>query len=170
MVWEGRVKIQKERCHECRGHGTKRQQEEIKINIPAGIDHGEMIRMTGQGEAIKTGVAGDLYVKVHVKPHAAFRRDGANLIMHLPVKLTDSLLGTTVLIETLEGKTLEVKIPPMKRVEELLRVRGRGVPVDSVLSRAESRGDLIIRPEDALPHKLSAKARKSLEDLKSEGL
>ena len=169
-VCDGTGKIPREKCAECKGYGVKRKQEEIKINIPAGIDNGEMIRMTGQGEAIKTGVAGDLYVKVHVKPHAAFRRDGANLIMHLPVKLTDSLLGTTVSIETLEGKTLEVKIPPMKRAEELLRVRGRGVPVDSGLSRSESRGDLIIRLEVALPHKLSAKARKSLEDLKSEGL
>ena len=169
-VCDGIGKIPKEKCHECKGHGTLRRQEEIKISIPAGIDHGEMIRMTGQGEAIKTGVAGDLYVKVHVKPHPTFRRDGANLIMSLPVKLTDSLLGTTVSIETLEGKTLEVKIPPMKRAEELLRVRGKGIPVDGGLSRAESRGDLIIRLEVALPHKLSSRARKSLEDLKSEGL
>ncbi|MBI4065934.1 molecular chaperone DnaJ [Candidatus Kaiserbacteria bacterium] len=163
-VCDGSGKIPKEKCHECRGHGTKRQQEEIKINIPAGIDNGEMIRMTGQGEAIKTGVAGDLYVKVHVKPHTTFRRDGANLIMTLPLKLTDALLGTVVPIETLEGKTLEVKIPPMKRAEELLRVAGKGIPVD------HSRGDLIIRLEVALPHKLSARARKSLDDLKSEGL
>ncbi|MDP2665677.1 MAG: molecular chaperone DnaJ [bacterium] len=161
---DGTGKIPKEKCHECKGYGTKRQQEEIKINIPAGIDNGEMIRMTQQGEAIKIGIAGDLYVKVHVKPHATFRRDGANLIMNLPVKLTDSLLGTTVSVETLEGKTLEVKIPPMKRAEELLRVAGKGIPVEG------SRGDLIIRLEVAMPHKLSAKARKSLEDLKSEGL
>jgi len=163
-VCDGTGKIPKEKCHECRGHGTLRRQEEIKINIPAGIDHGEMIRMTQQGEAIKIGIAGDLYVKVHVKPHSTFRRDGANLIMNLPVKLTDSLLGTTVSVETLEGKTLEVKIPPMKRAEELLRVRGKGIPLD------HARGDLIIRLEVALPHKLSSKARKSLEDLKSEGL
>src|SRR3989344_5756042 len=160
----GSGKIPKEKCHECKGHGTKRQQEEIKINIPAGIDNGEMIRMTQQGEAIKIGIAGDLYVKVHVKPHASFRRENANLIMNLPVKLTDSLLGTTVSIETLEGKTLEVKIPPMKRAEELLRVAGKGIPLD------HARGDLIIRLEVALPHKLSSKARKSLDDLKSEGL
>ena len=121
---DGSGKIPKEKCPECKGHGVLRKQEEIRINIPAGIDNGEMIRMTAQGEAIKTGVAGDLYVKIHVKPHATFRRDGSNLIMNLPVKLTDSLLGTTVSIETLEGKTLEVKIPPMKRAEELLRVAG----------------------------------------------
>jgi molecular chaperone DnaJ len=123
-----------------------------------------MIRMQGQGEAIKAGIAGDLYVKVHVKPHATFRRDGANLVMDLPVKITDALLGTVVPVETLEGKTLEVKIPPMKRGEELLRVAGKGIPVEGM------RGDLIIRLEVALPHKLSGKARKTVEDLKTEGL
>ncbi|MDD2657615.1 MAG: molecular chaperone DnaJ [Candidatus Pacebacteria bacterium] len=161
---DGSGKIPKEKCTECKGHGVLRKEEEIKINVPAGIDNGEMIRLPGQGEAIKTGVAGDLYVKMHVKPHATFRRDGANLVMDLPVKLTDSLLGTTVSIETLEGKTLEVKIPVMKRAEELLRVAGKGIPFEG------SRGDLIIRLEVALPHKLSSKAKKALEDLKSEGL
>ena len=69
---DGSGKIPKEKCPECKGHGVLRKQEEIRINIPAGIDNGEMIRMTAQGEAIKTGVAGDLYVKIHVKPHATF--------------------------------------------------------------------------------------------------
>ncbi len=162
---DGAGKIPKEKCTNCRGHGVLRKEVELKVGIPAGIDNGEMIRMPGQGEAVKTGTAGDLYVKVHVKPHPTFRRDGTNLIMHLPVKLTDALMGTTVSIETLEGKTLEVKIPVMKRVEELLRVRGKGIP-----EGASSRGDLIIRLEVALPHKLSGKAKKAVEDLKSEGL
>lgn len=161
---DGSGKIPKEKCPECKGHGVHRKQEEIKITIPAGIDNGEMIRLARQGEAMKAGVAGDLYVKMHVKPHAVFRREGANLVMDLPVKLTDSLLGTTVSVETLEGKMLEVKIPPMKRAEELLRVRGKGVPLEGI------RGDLIIRLEVALPHKLSNKARKTVEELASEGL
>ena len=120
--------------------------------------------MPQQGEAIKTGIAGDLYVKMHVKPHTIFRRDGSNLIMNLSVKLTDSILGTVVPIETLEGKTLEVKIPPMKRAEEHLRVAGKGIPVEG------GRGDLIIRLEVALPHKLSGKAKKAIEELRAEGL
>ena len=84
--------------------------------------------------------------------------------MQLPVKLTDALLGTTASIETLEGKILEVKIPPMRRTEELLRVRGKGIPNEG------GRGDLIIRLEVALPQKLSGKGKKAVEDLKSEGL
>ena len=163
-ICEGSGKVPKEQCPDCKGHGTRRREEEIKINIPAGIDNGEMIRMQGQGEAMKAGIAGDLYVKIHVKPHPAFRREGANLLMDLPVKLTDALIGTTVSVEILEGKTLEVKIPVMKRVEELLRVRGKGIP------EGGSRGDLIIRLEVALPHKLSSKAKKAVEDLRSEGL
>lgn len=163
-ICEGTGKVPKEKCTECKGHGVVRKQEEIKINVPAGVDNGEMIRMPQKGEAVKAGIAGDLYVKIHVKPHPVFRREGANLVMNLPVKLTDALLGTTVSIESLEGKTLEVKIPPMKRAEELLRVAGKGIPVEG------GRGDLIIRLEVALPHKLSGKAKKAVEDLKNEGL
>lgn len=160
----GSGKIPKDKCPECKGHGTVRKQEEIKIVIPAGIDNGEMIRMPGKGEAVKGGSPGDLYVKVHVKPHSVFERDGTNLVMTLPVKITDALLGTTVSIEALDGKTLEVTIPPMKRAEEHLRIAGKGIPADG------ARGDLIIRLNVALPHKLSSKARKSVEDLRSEGL
>ena len=160
----GSGKVPKEKCPECKGHGIRRREVEVNITVPAGIDNGEMIRLPGQGEAIKAGEAGDLYVKIHVKPHSLYHREGANLVMTLPVKLTDALLGTTVTIETLEGKSLEVKIPQMKKAEELLRVRGKGVPVDS------SRGDLIIRLEAALPQKLNHRARLAVEQLKNEGL
>ena len=164
-VCEGAGKVPKEKCPECKGHGVLRRQEEITIGIPAGIEDGEMIRLAGQGEAVKAGQPGDLYVKVHVQPHPVFRRDGSNLVMDLPVKLTDALLGTTASIQALDSKTLEVKIPPMKRAEELLRVRGKGVP-----QGRHGHGDLIIRLEVALPHKLSGKAKKSVEDLRDEGL
>lgn len=161
----GLGKIPKEQCATCHGHGVLRKEQEIKISVPAGIDNGEMIRLPQQGEAVKGGSAGDLYVKVHVRPHATFRKDGANLMMDLPVKLTDALKGATVTIDTLEGKQLEVKVPQMHETEELLRVRGRGVP-----QARGSRGDLIIRAYIALPQKLSPKAKKAVEDLASEGL
>lgn len=161
---DGLGKIPKEKCPECKGHGVRRKEVEIAINIPSGIDDGEMIRLTGQGEAVKGGVSGDLYVKVHVKPHEVFRREGMNLVMDLPVKLTDALLGTTVPVQTIDGKTLDVKIPPMKKAAELLRIRDKGVPVDG------ARGDLIIRLTVALPQKLSGKAKAAVDELKNEGL
>ncbi len=164
-VCDGTGKIPKVKCPECKGHGVRRREEEIKITVPAGIENGEMIRLPGKGEAVKAGNAGDLYVKIHVKPHPTLRREGANLVMDLPVKLTDALTGTVVPVETLDGKTLEVKIPVMKRAEELLRVKGKGVP-----QGGSSRGDLIIRLEVALPQKLSGKAKRAIDELKSEGL
>lgn len=163
---EGTGRIPKEKCAECKGHGVRRKEEEVKVVIPPGIESGEMIRIPQHGEAIKGGVSGDLYVKVHVKPHPVFRKEGSNLVMHLPVKLTDAMLGTTVSIETLEDKVLEVKIPPLQKAEETLRLRGKGVPV----GQGGSRGDLLIHLEVKLPQKLTSKVRKAIEDLKAEGL
>jgi molecular chaperone DnaJ len=120
--------------------------------------------MPGMGEAVKGGVSGDLYVKVHVKPHQTFKKDGPNLIMDLPIKLTDALLGTTVSVTTIDDKVLEVKIPAMAKTEEVLRIKGRGVNYES------GTGDLLIRVTASLPKKLSGKAKKAIEDLKSEGL
>jgi molecular chaperone DnaJ len=162
---EGSGKVPKEKCENCGGRGVVRKEEEINLSIPAGIDNGEMIRMPGMGEAIKGGRAGDLYVKVHVKPHATFHKEGANLIMNLPIKLTDALLGTTVSVTTIDDKVLEVKVPAMQHTEETLRVRGKGVAYSEGGS-----GDLLIRVEASLPRKLSGKAKKAIEELKSEGL
>jgi molecular chaperone DnaJ len=162
---EGTGKVPKEKCANCGGRGVIRKEEEIKINIPAGMDDGEMIRMPGQGEAMKGGHPGDLYVKVHVKEHSVFSKEGANLVMNLPVKLTDALLGTTVTVNTIDDKTLEVKIPAMQNTEETLRVRGKGVAYPE-----GGAGDLLIRVTASLPRKLSGKAKKAIEELKSEGL
>lgn len=161
---EGSGKVPKEKCKECAGHGVMRKEEEIRIEIPKGMDNGEMIRMPGRGESVKAGLSGDLYVKVHVKPHPVFRKEGSNLVMDMPVKLTDALLGTTVPITTLDDKTLEVKVPAMSKTEEILRLRGKGVEYDN------GAGDLLIRVSVTMPKKLSSKAKKALEELKGEGL
>jgi molecular chaperone DnaJ len=161
---DGTGKVPKVKCENCHGRGVIRKEVEISLDIPAGIDDGEMIRLPQQGEAVKGGVPGDLYVKVHVKPHALFRKEGANLVMELPVKLTDALLGTSVTIATIDDKQLEVKVPPMARAEETLRVKGRGVRYEN------GTGDLLIHATVALPKKLSGKAKSAIEQLKSEGL
>ncbi|MGE5540906.1 MAG: molecular chaperone DnaJ [Bacillota bacterium] len=161
---EGTGKVPKEKCANCSGHGVLKKEVELNIDIPKGIEGGEMIRMPGMGEAVKGGVSGDLYVKVHVKPHPVFRKDGPHLIMDLPVKLTDALLGTSVSVTTIDDKVLEVKVPPMTKTEEVLRIRGRGV------QHGDTAGDLLIRVSTILPKKLSSKAKKAIEELKSEGL
>ncbi|HEY0948037.1 MAG TPA: DnaJ C-terminal domain-containing protein [Candidatus Paceibacterota bacterium] len=157
-------KVPKERCAACAGHGVLRREEELSIVIPPGMDDGEMIRMPGKGEAVKNGSAGDLYVKVHVKPHPVFRKEGMNLSMQMPVKLTDALLGTTASVTLVDGTKLEVKIPAMQEVQQTLRLKGKGVTVDN------QSGDLLIRLTVTLPKKLSGKAKKAIEELQGEGL
>ncbi len=161
---DGTGKIPKEKCSTCSGHGVLKKEQEIQIPVPAGIDGGEMLRMPGQGEAVKGGTPGDLYIKVHVKAHPVFRKDGMNLVMQMPMKLTDALTGTTVSVKTIDDKNLEVKIPPMTAPEETLRLRNKGVQMEG------QSGDLLIKLSITMPKKLSSKTKKLIEELRSEGL
>jgi len=162
-VCSGRGKIPKERCAHCAGAGIARKQEEIEIKIPAGIQDGEMIRMSSRGEAVMGGTAGDLYVKIHVKKHAQIRREGATLYCDLHIKLTDALIGTSYKVATLDG-AVEIKIPEGIKHGELLRIKKKGVPSQG------SRGDFMVKIHIDLPQKLSRKARKLVEELKKEGI
>lgn len=159
----GTGKIPKERCPHCAGAGVSRTEEEIAIKVPLGISNGEVIRMTGRGEAIPHGQPGDLYIKVHVESHPTIKRDGATLTTKLPVKLTDALLGATYSVETMDG-TMEVKIPAGITHGELLRIKGKGVPYDG------GRGDFMVKVSIEVPKKLSRKAKKLVEELQQEGI
>ncbi len=161
---DGMGKMPIERCDVCGGHGVLRREEEINISIPSGIDNGEMIRLPAQGEAVKSGTSGDLYIKVHVKTHPIFRKEGMNIIMDMPIKVTDALLGSTVPVTLIDGKVLEVKIPQLSHTEETLRVRGKGIRTQ------RGSGDLLIRVTIALPKKISTQAKKVILQLKEEGL
>lgn len=160
----GQGRVPKEKCSACRGAGVNKRQEEIAVRIPGGIEDGEVIRLSGSGEAIKGGVQGDLYVKVHVGRHPLFHKEGSNLTMDLQIKLSSALLGDEYTVETLDGN-VTVKIPEGIRHGEILRLKGKGVPIDK-----NHRGDLMIRIVIDLPAKLSKDARKLIEQLKKEGI
>lgn len=162
----GEGQIPKEPCTNCGGEGVVTKQEEIGIQIPAGIEDGQMIRLSGMGEAVAGGVAGDLYIKVHVKKHPVFKKQGENLLMDLNVKLTDALLGAEYNIDTLDGK-LKLKIPENTRYGDTLRVREKGIVLNE---NSGKRGDLLIKIQIDLPRKLSRKAKKLLQDLQDEGI
>lgn len=162
-VCNGRGQVPKEPCAHCVGTGIRRVQEEIEIKVPAGIENGEVIRMTGRGEAIASGQAGDLYIKVHVESHKTIKRDGLTLSTVLPIKLTDALLGGDYKVETLDG-TVDMKVPAGITHGEQLRIKGRGVPAD------RGRGDFLVRINIEMPKKLSKKAQKLVEELKAEGI
>lgn len=159
----GTGKIPKDKCDHCNGAGVARTQEEISIKVPAGIQNGEVIRMTGRGEAISSGQPGDLYIKVHVEGHKTIRREGTTLYYNLPIKLTDALLGANYRIETLDG-TVEIKIPAGIAHGELIRIKEKGVPSE------RGRGDFMVKVSIEMPKKLSRKAQKLVEDLKEEGI
>ena len=157
-------KIPKEKCHTCRGEGVYRKQEEIEIAVPSGIDGGEMIRLTGAGEAVAGGTPGDLYVKIHVRPDPRFKKDGPNIVTELSIKLTDALLGAEYTIPTLDGDDT-VTIPQGVTHGELLKIVGKGIP-----NPRGKRGDFYVRIKITLPHKLSRTAKGLVEKLKEEGI
>ncbi|OGI73751.1 molecular chaperone DnaJ [Candidatus Nomurabacteria bacterium RIFCSPHIGHO2_02_FULL_41_18] len=156
--------VPREKCEKCKGVGVERREEEISIVVPSGIRDGEMIRMSEMGEAISKGVTGDLYIKINVASHPVFKRDGNDLVMNLNLKLSDALLGTKYNIQTLDGD-IEVTIPEGVGINEILRVRGKGVPTGK-----NKRGDLLIKLNIKLPGKLSRKSRELLEQLQKEGI
>jgi molecular chaperone DnaJ len=159
----GKGEVPKTKCSECKGEGVTYGQENITVKIPAGIEDGETLRVSGRGESVSGGTAGDLYIKIHVEKHKVFKKEGVNLIMNLGVKLSDALLGTDISIETLDGK-IDVKIPAGISHGEILRVKNKGVPING------GRGDLHIHTIVKTPQKLSKKAKDLIEKLKEEGV
>ena len=116
------------------------------------------------GEAITAGSPGDLYVKVHVRPDAKFRKEGFNIVTDLAIKVSDALLGAEYTLETLDGQ-IKVNVPALRSVDEILRMKGKGVPMER-----GKRGDLLIRVKVEFPQKISREARELLERLKGEGI
>lgn len=160
----GTGKIPKERCGYCAGAGVMRGQEEIEIKIPAGIQNGEVIRMTARGEAMPHGQAGDLYIKIHVEPHATIKRDGSTLHTKMPVKLTDALLGGSYTVTTLDGE-VTINVPAGITHGEMLRIKNKGVP-----DGGNRRGDFLVQISIEVPKNLSKKAKKLVEELRAEGI
>jgi molecular chaperone DnaJ len=160
----GTGKIPKERCGFCAGAGIAKAEEDITIKVAAGIQNGEVIRMTSRGEAIPRGQSGDLYIKVQVESHPTIKRDGTTLYTKLPIKFTDALLGAEYQVETLDG-AMTVSIPMGITHGELLRIKNKGVPID-----ARTRGDFMVRVDIAFPKNLSKSAKKLVEELRKEGI
>ncbi|OGC88522.1 hypothetical protein A2419_02155 [Candidatus Adlerbacteria bacterium RIFOXYC1_FULL_48_26] len=157
-------KVADQKCHTCRGEGVYKKQEEIDIVVPPGIEGGEMIRLTGAGEAVQGGASGDLYVKVHVQNDPRFKKDGQNLVTELSIKLSDALLGSEYKVQSLDGEE-NLSIPPGVNHGELLKIKGKGVA-----NNQGKRGDLVVRIKINLPSKISRTAKGLIEKLKEEGI
>jgi molecular chaperone DnaJ len=146
-------------CATCRGDGRTERRRKLRVAIPAGIDEGHQIRLSGEGEAgPRGGPAGSLYVAVHVAPHDVLKREGTELYLESEISIAQAALGTTITIPTVDGdETLEIK-PGVQPGAEI-RLRGKGV---THLRRAGQRGDLHVFVKVMVPTKLTKKQREHL--------
>lgn len=154
-------------CNVCKGEGRVRAQETLKVQIPAGVDSNQILKITGKGEAgRKKGKAGDLYIRIHVKPHPVFQRKGDDLFVCMPILFSQAVLGDEVEIPTIEGTSILVAIAPGTESGKILKVPGKGIPHFSGLGR----GNMNIEVQFKIPKKLTQEQRELLERLKDEGI
>jgi molecular chaperone DnaJ len=152
-------------CRRCRGQGRVQHEKNLKVSIPAGVDNGDQVRLSGEGEAgPQGGQAGDLYVQVQLKKHDIFVREGGDLYCEVPIDMVTATLGGEVEIPTLTEGILKLKIPPETQNEKLFRMRGKGIkPL-----RSHDTGDLLCRIMVETPVGLSRAQKQALEALKLE--
>jgi molecular chaperone DnaJ len=147
-------------CKTCRGEGRLREEKTLSVKVPPGVDNGDRIRLSGEGESgERGGPPGDLYVEVNVREHPIFVRDGAHLFCEVPVSFATATLGGELEVPTLDGR-VSLKIPSGAQTDKLFRVRGKGVkPV-----RGGGPGDLICKIVVETPVNLSAKQKDILRE------
>ncbi len=160
---QGTGKTIKDPCSDCGGSGRTEVSKNLSVKIPAGVDEGDRIRLSGEGEAgLNGGPTGDLYVVVGLKPHAIFQRDGANLHCEMPISFTIAALGGHLEVPTLDGSA-KIKIPPETQTGATFRLKGKGIkPV-----RMNDYGDLHCHVVIETPVKLTDKQKKLMEQLES---
>ena len=145
-------------CFDCRGSGAVRKRRTIKVNIPAGIDHGQTISLRGQGGAGKNGgPAGDLLITVMVQPHEIFRRDGVDVFCEAPITFTQAALGAELEIPTIDGK-VKYSIPEGTQTGTVFRLKGKGVPV----LNGRGRGDQYVTVVIETPRSLNKEQKEAL--------
>ncbi|MFA5360425.1 MAG: J domain-containing protein, partial [Candidatus Paceibacterota bacterium] len=162
---KGKGKVPEKPCKICGGDGRYYGNKEIKVDIPIGIRDGETIRIRQGGEAgILGGPSGDLYIRIIIKPHPIFERQGDDLYMTLPITFTEAALGAKKEIQLLDKKTIFLKIPAGTESGEIFRLRGKGIKHFNAIGQ----GDLYVKVKIKTPKKISTKAKELLEELEKE--
>lgn len=159
----GRGKVIPDPCKACHGEGRVRKQKTLDVKIPAGVDTGDRIRLSGEGEAgSQGGPAGDLYVQVQVRDHRIFKRDGGDLYCEVPIDFVDATLGGEIEVPTLDGR-VKLRIPEGTQTGKLFRLRGKGVkPI-----RSHAPGDMLCRIVVETPVNLAERQRELLREFKA---
>jgi molecular chaperone DnaJ len=161
----GRGEVIDDPCDSCGGAGRVTRERSLSVNIPAGVEDGTRIRLSGEGEAgLRGGPAGDLYIFLSLKPHAFFQRDGADLFSRVPISMVTAALGGEFTTPTIDGSDAKVKIPAGTQTGKQFRLRGKGMPV----LRSRDVGDLYIQVVIETPQNLTKRQRELLEEFDSE--
>ena len=152
-------------CHECHGQGKIKVKKTINVSIPAGIDNGQSIKISGEGESLGGhSQNGDLYINIHIKPHHHFARKGTDLYCKVPISVTQTVLGGQIFVHTLDRKKLKLKIATGTKDNDIIRIRNEGMPS---LNNKNSKGDLNIIFQVEIPKKINPKTRKLYEEIAS---
>ncbi|XOD70198.1 MAG: molecular chaperone DnaJ [Sodalis sp. (in: enterobacteria)] len=158
---QGQGKIIKDPCIKCHGHGRVEKSKTLSVKIPAGVDTGDRIRLSGEGEVGEAGVnAGDLYVQIQVRKHHIFEREENNLYCEVPINYAMAALGGEIEVPTLDGR-VKLKVPMETQTGKLFRMRGKGIKS----ARGGSQGDLLCRVVIETPSKLNERQKQLLREL-----
>lgn len=161
----GEGKIVSQPCSECRGKGTLKKNKKLKVKIPAGVDDGSRLRVSGEGEAgTKGGPSGDLYVYLYVKPHKYFKRDGTTVMCDVPINIVQASLGAEIKVPTLDGQ-VTMKVPEGTQPGKVLRLKGKGI----ASLRSGQRGDQLVTIKVVIPTRLSEKQKEALRRFEEIG-
>ena len=157
---QGRGQVVQNPCGDCNGRGTTQQQRNLTVSVPAGVEDGTRIRLSGEGNAGGPGATpGDLYVFVSVRPHAYLQRDGADLMCAIPIAFDLAARGGTLNVPLLNGKRVKLNIPSGAQSGQQFRLRGKGMPV----LRSRSHGDLYVQIDVEVPSGLNKKQQALLD-------
>ena len=156
----GQGKIIERPCSKCKGTGKQRTARKFSFEIPPGVESGEY-RIKGEGETIPNGISGDLIVRIKVKPHDKFKRDGTDIFYDANISMINAALGRTLIVPTLEG-TEKINVEPGSQPNTIIRLKGKGLPRQG----GRGRGDEHVRLVVNIPEKLDKHQRKLLEELR----
>ena len=160
---QGRGKVITDPCAPCHGAGRVKKQKTLSVKIPSGVDDGDRIRLSGEGEpGVNGGPSGDLYVQMQVKPHPVFQRDGDDLHCEMPISFTKAALGGEVEIPTLDGQA-KIRIPAETQSGKIFRLRGKGIKG----VRSHSLGDLLCHVIIETPVNLTEKQKTLLREFET---
>lgn len=164
---KGEGYIPEKPCNVCGGEGRVQERQKIEVNIPAGVDSGQILKFSGLGDVgRKKGPAGDLYIKIIINPHPTFKRKGDDLYVSVPIKFSQAVLGDKLNIRNIDGEKIELKIPAGTQSGEVFKIKNKGVPHFGSFGR----GDVYIKTVVQIPKRLTKKQKELIKKLQEEEL